>query len=173
MKNTKMVGVIFALLAGTIGWLTYLLNDQINGPASLSNSMARRAHQLADLFGSASIRFMQDHSGATPKQTHDLYPKYIKNLESVFPSSLKLRIGCPDADLDTNPELLDLYGVWTVLGDADHMVLVLNPRLFGRRHVAVYSWENGMDRTELVDLESLNSKLVGRNQLDSSLQNEK
>ncbi len=169
MQSTKILGVITTLLIAVIGWLIYLLDDQINGPSYISNSMKNRAHQLAGLFGSASVRFMQEHNGAAPARTSDIYPKYVKNLESIFPSSIKLRIGCPDANLDTNPETLDLFGIWTLIGSSDDSVLVLNPRVFGRRHVAIYRWKNGLGKTEIVSLDKLNSDLIERSKKGSGV----
>ena len=160
MRIPKLYILLVVLLIAAIGWLIHLLDLEINGPPVLSNSASQSACHMAKVFGSAVVRFKEDHNGAIPQRTRDLYPAYIPNLASLFTTLMSHRMGGGDSSLDKDPDLLDIFGVWTLVYSTDeNLLLVVNPRFFGSRSVAVYRWENGQGRSEVVSLEDLLNEL--------------
>ena len=161
MRIPKLYILTVVFLIAVIGWLIHILDHEINGPQVLSNNTSHRACDLAEAFGSAVVRFKQDNNGVNPQRTRDLYPKYIPHYANLFPSWIHHRIAGENSSLGANPDLLDVFGVWTLFSTTNQNVLVvLNPRFFGNRNVAIYRWENGQGRSEVVSLDDLINELA-------------
>lgn len=143
----KVISILSMLI---VTWLAWLLYVSENGVGSLTAHELTQSERLVREVAGAVLSYRASNGGELPSSCRQLLPA-ISGVDALIPGTARSRMHLSHIVFWKTPELMDVFGLWTVLGERDssEFRIVLNPEFFGPRNVVVARISDKVEVTTL------------------------
>lgn len=136
MKTKYKAAFLFTLMV--LGWVIFVLFQEVNGPKKLGRIDTKQAAIMVNKIVDAVKDYKRANAGRLPTTPLET-ASYLEPVDSFIPLSARVRLRITDVEFWKTPELMNVFGLWTVIGtrSPNDFLVILNPSFFGPGNVVV------------------------------------